>query len=70
MSASRQCGKTTLAKSLMQDFSSAVYFNWDDELKKNKILKRDWKVSDRLIIFDELHKFKRWKKRLKGLYDT
>lgn len=66
----RQCGKTTLAQSLMQDFSNSIYLNWDDEKQKKLILSRRWSTENKLIILDELHKFKRWKSWIKGVYDT
>ena len=66
----RQCGKTTLAQSLMRDFSNSVYLNWDDEKQKKLILNRRWSSENKLIILDELHKFKRWKSWIKGVYDT
>jgi predicted AAA+ superfamily ATPase len=66
----RQCGKTTLAKSLMKDFSNSVYLNWDDEIHRREIQNRKWAKVNSLLILDELHKFKRWKTWLKGIYDT
>lgn len=66
----RQCGKTTLAKSCLPSFQQAVYLNWDDEIHQKQILKRQWSKNNKLIVLDELHKFKRWKSWLKGIYDT
>ena len=62
----RQRGKTTLAKSLMGSFLDPVYLNWDDEQHKRLILNRRWSLENKLLILDELHKFKRWKSWLKG----
>lgn len=63
----RQVGKTTLSKTLLKDYS---YYNYD--IKKDlKIFKdQDWDHSKKLIIFDELHKMKKWKLWLKGIYDS
>ena len=67
----RQAGKTTLAKAILERYESdGIYLNWDDEEHRRSILARSWKTSDRLIIFDELHKYGRWKSWLKGVFDT
>ncbi len=66
----RQCGKTTLAQSLIQDFDQSLYLNWDDDDQRREILERKWSKRNSLLIFDELHKFPRWKSWLKGIYDT
>ena len=65
----RQCGKTTLAKSILEKLKSGRYFNWDDDLDRRDILKRQWQDSDQLLIFDELHKYPKWKNWIKGIYD-
>lgn len=65
----RQCGKTTLAKTLLKE-SQGHYFNWDYDEDRNALLKQTWKDTDRLLVFDELHKFNRWKNWIKGLYDV
>ncbi|MFZ3230984.1 MAG: ATP-binding protein [Pseudobdellovibrio sp.] len=64
----RQVGKTTLAKSLIK--KRGLYFNWDDEFDRKAILVRKWSDDDQYLIFDELHKFPRWKNWIKGIYDT
>jgi len=66
LSGPRQVGKTTLAKSLSTDFA---YYNYD--IKKDlKIFKdQDWDRSKSLVIFDEIHKMKKWKLWLKGIFD-
>ncbi len=65
----RQCGKTTLAKGILEQEKSGLHLNWDDDEDRKLILKRKWSTSDKLLIFDELHKFRRWKNWIKGLYD-
>jgi predicted AAA+ superfamily ATPase len=62
----RQCGKTTLVKSLS---SSCEYLNFDFYEDKSAILKNSWDQSKQIVIFDELHKMPRWKSWVKGLYD-
>lgn len=66
----RQCGKTTLAQSLLQDYDSGRYFNWDDIEHKKLIIQRHWSDGEKLIVLDEIPKFKKWKTFLKGTYDT
>jgi len=66
----RQCGKTTLARSLMKGFQEPLYLNYDDAHQRGEILARKWTDTQDLIIFDELHKHRNWKNWIKGLYDT
>jgi len=77
----RQVGKTTLAKHLLSETSAdAFYFNWDIESHRKAIIGNPedfWQVSDTLarkgkqrIGLDEIHKYPRWKRFLKGLYDA
>ncbi|MBE8221791.1 MAG: ATP-binding protein [Bdellovibrionales bacterium] len=61
----RQVGKTTLSKSL---FKTSNYLNWDIDSHRTKILNQEFKKSP-LLIFDEIHKFTRWRNYLKGIYD-
>jgi uncharacterized protein len=65
----RQSGKTTLAKDLLKKVVGS-YFNWDDPDHRKKILTRDWVDEEKLIVFDEIHKYSRWKNFVKGTYDT
>ncbi len=75
----RQVGKTTLAKFLLEQTSSASsYFNWDIESHRKKILKdpegfwrsREDRPGKPRIALDEIHKYPRWKRFLKGFYDA
>lgn len=61
----RQVGKTTLAQSFGPKES---YLNWDDVEDRDRILRRIL-PSQRLWIFDEIHKYRQWRGYLKGLYD-
>lgn len=63
----RQAGKTTLAKQLFQDFD---YFNYDSDEDRLALRSKSWDRAKSIIIFDELHKKKEWKRWLKGVYDT
>lgn len=72
----RQVGKTTACRRL-----GDVYLNWDNEDHRELILQGPGAVAtqsglDRIsgrpvtVVFDELHKYRRWKLFLKGLFDT
>ncbi len=67
ISGPRQTGKTTLARNLS---SSVDYLNYDAVSDRKRIVKQDWSRSVELVVFDELHKMKKWKGWLKGIFDT
>ena len=75
VSGPRQVGKTTTCRGHAQ-----VYLNWDDFDDRELVLRGPGAVADRLglsrlsevppvALFDELHKFPRWKQFLKGFFD-
>ncbi len=66
----RQVGKTTLAKSFSKEWPHLIYLNYDSEKDRPIILKQEWNRKSGLVIFDEIHKLKKWKNKLKGIYDT
>ncbi len=67
----RQVGKTTLSQSIAKaHYQNWVYLNWDNEENKRAILRKQWLMDSDLVIFDELHKYPRWKQWIKGVYDT
>ncbi|MCP4601271.1 MAG: ATP-binding protein [Proteobacteria bacterium] len=67
----RQVGKTTLAKNVLNACSSeGLYFNWDYDEDRQAILDKKWLNTTPVLVFDELHKFPKWKNWLKGLYDV
>ncbi|MBF0361550.1 MAG: ATP-binding protein [Oligoflexia bacterium] len=85
ISGPRQVGKTTLAKEILDEKSLlSNYFNFDDDefrkiwIKNPKLLlsnsyssnenNNSNKIVD-TIVFDEIHKERTWKNKLKGLYD-
>jgi hypothetical protein len=75
ISGPRQVGKTTLAKSLLRD--PEAYFTWDLDRDRRRILRASgafWTVPAggprARIVLDEIHKYPRWKRFLKGLWDT
>ena len=61
-------GKTTLARGIIKRKKS--YFNWDHFEHRQSIIKREIPADLNEIIFDEIHKFGRWRDMIKGLYDT
>ena len=72
VSGPRQSGKTTLARALLSRRHRALagrYLNWDDDESRTRILRREF-ARQGMVVFDELHKFSRWRNFLKGLYDT
>ncbi len=66
----RQCGKTTLAKAVLAAAGRGRYFDWDLDEDRRAILRKQWPPDERLLVFDELHKFPRWKTWLKGVFDA
>jgi predicted AAA+ superfamily ATPase len=45
------------------------YLNWDDDVDRTRVLAREFPLQG-MLVFDELHKFGRWRNYLKGLYDS
>ena len=75
LSGPRQCGKTTLAKTLADR-----YFTWDDLATRRLVAGDAAGLADAaglgiasgrktVISLDEIHKFVRWKSFLKGFFD-
>lgn len=70
LSGPRQVGKTTLSLQLLKgDESHPAYFNWDDDEDRKRILSREFPPRQKLLVFDEIHKYSRWRNYMKGLYD-
>ncbi len=72
----RQVGKTTTCREIAD-----VYLDWDNEDHREIILQGPGAIFNyaelsmlsrqpRVLVFDELHKYSRWKQLLKGFYDT
>ncbi|MCL5268773.1 MAG: AAA family ATPase [Bacteroidetes bacterium] len=76
----RQVGKTTLAKHWLEEPDRPqAYFNWDIDSDRRSIIKYPddfWMRKNSSLqtpvklALDEIHKFPRWKRFLKGLYDS
>jgi predicted AAA+ superfamily ATPase len=71
VSGPRQSGKTTMVRGLLS--SAANEFNWDDSFFRKRWARDPLEAisgrGDGPILLDEIHKDRRWKSRLKGLYD-
>jgi predicted AAA+ superfamily ATPase len=66
----RQVGKTTLCQTIGSNTNHYQYLNWDSDSDRSIILNKSWRTTYPLIIFDELHKYPKWKQWVKGIYDT
>jgi predicted AAA+ superfamily ATPase len=69
LSGPRQCGKTTLAQACVKTEQGA-YYSWDALQDRLAIQNRALDFDARLWVFDELHKFRRWRGLLKELVDA
>jgi len=78
LSGPRQVGKTTSSLSLV---SQERYLNWDNEghraliLAGPEVVARHFGILDLqdplpIVVFDEIHKYRHWKRFLKGFFDT
>ncbi len=78
VSGPRQVGKTTICKGLA---GKARTLNWDNPTDRQNILAGPHRIAElldidqlspqpRVIAFDELHKYARWKSFLKGFFDS
>ncbi len=66
----RQVGKTTVALNILGgDEQHPAYFNWDYADDKRILLQGGLPSGQPLIILDEIHKYKKWRNFIKGLYD-
>ena len=76
LSGPRQVGKTTTART----GKACTYINWDDQNDRRTMLRgsnavldhfnlNNLKTSDTRLVFDEIHKYPKWKQFLKGFFD-
>ena len=63
----RQVGKTTLARRLLG--RKPGYLNWDVAPDREAILRGELPPAN-FWVFDEIHKYRLWRRFLKGLYDS
>jgi uncharacterized protein len=69
----RQVGKTTLAVGLLggsADERHPAYFNWDDPRSAARLRRVELPPGEPVLVFDEIHKYARWRNLIKGIYDT
>jgi predicted AAA+ superfamily ATPase len=52
------------------EVTTAAYLNWDYRPHRRAILSAQWSPDTTLLIFDELHKYRKWKGWIKGVWDT
>lgn len=76
----RQVGKTTLSQEAAEEWSKHFYYNWDNPTEKLLFIEGPNAVANQagletlsdekpILIFDEIHKFGKWKNFLKGFFD-
>lgn len=76
----RQVGKTTICQSAEKLTSQYLYLNWDNEKHRKILLQGEDAILEQLqyptvsmkkpiLVLDEFHKHKHWKRFLKGFYD-
>lgn len=67
----RQVGKTTLCLSFLEppDVRNPAYLNWD-EVGTRSLLRQGKLPTDRILVLDEIHKYKLWRGLIKGFYDA
>ena len=74
----RQVGKTTTCSNFIKNIN---YYNWDNQNHREKILGGPDLIAEELglnklmnkpiiIVFDEIHKYSKWKIYLKGFFDV
>lgn len=66
----RQVGKTTLAKFLLGPAAvKAAYLNWDVADHRSRLMSEQLPVKQKLIVLDEVHKYRHWRRLVKGFFD-
>ena len=69
----RQVGKTTFALGFLgprADERHPAYLNWDHPAVRPRLRNAELPPGEPLLLFDEIHKYARWRNLLKGIYDT
>lgn len=67
----RQVGKTTLSLQFLDNPSpkNNAYLSWDRISDQKAILRDELPLTSSTLILDEIHKYKKWRNLVKGLYD-
>ncbi|MDP2709554.1 MAG: ATP-binding protein [bacterium] len=67
----RQVGKTTMAKTIGKAlYKNFSYLNWDNPADRKTITIMKFDAKAEMIIFDEIHKYGKWKNYIKGQFDS
>ena len=68
----RQVGKTTFALRFLPEPSVTQpgYLNWDNPKVRRGLLRGELPPVPGCVVFDEIHKFARWRNMVKGFFDT
>jgi predicted AAA+ superfamily ATPase len=64
----RQVGKTTMARRILNG-RPGIYLSWDNQTDRREIRAARWPGGEALVVLDELHKWRGWKRWIKGEYD-
>lgn len=81
LSGPRQVGKTTTSLKTSSHCLRHYYFNWDNQQHRALIINGPESIAQEVklnelsktlpvIVFDEIHKYRKWKSFLKGFFDT
>lgn len=67
----RQVGKTTVAFHLLDttDTDHPAYLSWDDPGTRKLLLSGEIPSKQKILVFDEIHKYKHWRNFIKGVFD-
>lgn len=68
----RQVGKTTMALHIIgarKGMEIPGYYNWDIAEHRERIIRHEIPKTPSLLVFDEIHKYVRWRNFMKGYYD-
>ena len=67
----RQVGKTVLAYHLLgaKNETHRGYLNWDIPEVQRRLIRGEIPAKEDLLVLDEIHKYKKWRNLVKGLYD-
>ncbi len=77
----RQVGKTAMSLEASSESPLHYYFNWDNENHRALIIDGPARIALEtkldevqktlpILVFDEIHKYRNWKRFLKGFFDT
>lgn len=81
LSGPRQVGKTTTSLETSSENPLHYYFNWDNDNHRALIIQGPEAIAQEaklsqirenlpVLVFDEIHKYRNWKRFLKGFFDT